>query len=87
MFQQGRRPRGLGQQQGFFWLGQRRRRSKATKHIARRELIVREREVEGELVVAKVDTKSNLADMFTKVLDRVPFEHLRRQVMNVFVRT
>ena len=42
--------------------------------------------MEGELVVTKVDTKSNLADMFTKVLDCVPFEYLRQQTMNLFVR-
>ena len=50
--------------------------SKQTRHITRRELIVREREVDGTLVVTKVHTDDNLADMFTKVLDRIP-HHIR----------
>ena len=57
--------------------------SKQTRHIARRELIVREREIEGHLKLVKVGTDDNLADMFTKALDRVPFEKLRGLVMNV----
>ena len=46
---------------------------------------MREREVEGEIAVTKVDTSDNLADMFTKVLDRAPFEKFRRLVMNVLL--
>ena len=49
-----------------------------TRHITRRELIVREREIEGHLRLEKVGTDDNLADMFTKVLDRVPFDKFRR---------
>ena len=60
--------------------------SKLTRHITRRELIVREREVEGEIAVTKVDTSDNLADMFTKVLDAVPFGKLRKLVMNTVLR-
>ena len=57
--------------------------SKQTRHINRRELIVRERDLEGHLKIDKVPTEDNLADMLTKVLDRVPFEKLRRGVMNL----
>ena len=42
--------------------------SKQTRHIARRELIVREREIEGHLKLEKVGTDDNLADIFTKAL-------------------
>ena len=37
--------------------------SKLTRHITRRELIVREREVAGDVEVTKVDTADNIADM------------------------
>ena len=50
--------------------------SKQTRHITRRDLILREREVEGHHVVTKVDTLGNIADLLTKVLDAIPF-HLR----------
>ena len=59
--------------------------SKLTRHITRRELIVREREVEGEIIVTKVHTDDNLADMFTKVLDRT-YSKLRGLVLNTVVR-
>ena len=45
----------------------------ATRHISRRELIVREREIEGTLGVCKIDTSDNIADILTKVLDRDPY--------------
>ena len=57
--------------------------SKQTRHIARRELIVREREIEGHLKLEKVGTDDNLADIFTKALDRAPFEKLKGLVMNL----
>ena len=57
--------------------------SKLTRHITRRELIVREREHEGTLLCTKIHTGDNLADLMTKVLDRTPFTHLMRLVMNV----
>ena len=37
--------------------------------------------------MTKVGTADNLADMFTKVLDRVPFEKLRKLTMNILVRS
>mgnify|MGYP005711840753 CR=1 FL=1 len=57
--------------------------SKQTRHISRRELIVREREIEGHLELDKVPTEDNLADMMTKALDRVPFEKLKKLTMNI----
>ena len=60
--------------------------SKLTWHINRRELIVREREIAGELEVTKVATEDNISDMLTKGLDRVPFVKLRRLLMNLVVR-
>ena len=50
--------------------------SKQTRHITRRELIVREREVEGHHAVTKVDTLDNVADLLTKALDPTPFDRL-----------
>ena len=57
--------------------------SKLSRHITRRELIVREREVEGHHAVTKCDTSDNLADLLTKALDPIPFDKLRRLVLNV----
>ena len=58
---------------------------KRTKHIDRRHFFIREL-VENHVVrVPYVSTDDNLADMFTKVLDRLPFEKFRRLVMNVLV--
>ena len=45
--------------------------------------IVREREVEGHHVVTKLDTLDNVADLLTKALDPVPFDRLRRMLLNV----
>ena len=47
---------------------------------------MRERENDDTLVCLKIPTESNLADMFTKVLDRTPFVKLRKLVMNLLVR-
>ena len=59
--------------------------SKQTRHIARRELIVREREIEGHLRLCKVPTADNLADMFTKALEK-SFVRFRSRVMNTTSR-
>ena len=56
-----------------------------TRHINRRELIVRERQDEGHIDVTKVPTLDNLADLFTKALPSVPFSHLRKLLMNVLI--
>ena len=60
--------------------------SKLTRHISRRELIVREREVNEDIQVVKVATEDNLSDMLTKALDRVPYVKLRKLLMNIVVR-
>ena len=52
-------------------------------YMTRRELIVREREVEGHHAVTKVDTLENIADLLTKALDPTPYEKLRRMLLNV----
>ena len=54
-----------------------------TRHIERREMVVREREAQGTSKVTKVDTSDNLADMFTKILARDPFELLRALTMQL----
>ena len=46
---------------------------------------MREREIEGHLNLEKVASADNLADMFTKALDRIPFEKLRNLVVNLLV--
>ena len=61
--------------------------SKLTRHITRREMIVREREDDDTLAVEKVHTDDNLSDMFTKVLDRTQYTKLRKLVMNLLVRS
>ena len=42
-----------------------------------------QREVEGHHVVTKVDTLDNVADLLTKALDPVPFDKLRRMLLNI----
>lgn len=60
--------------------------SKMTRHITRRECIVRGREVDRTLEVTKVPTADNLADLFTKSLHRDPFTKLRKLVLNILVK-
>ena len=60
--------------------------SKLTRHITRRECIVREREADKTLAVNKVPTADNLADMFTKALGRDPFTKLRQLVINIMIK-
>eukprot|EP00964_Phaeocystis_antarctica_P081054 scaffold50673_cov51-Phaeocystis_antarctica.AAC.4 len=57
-----------------------------TRHITRRECIVRGREVDRTLEVTKVPTADNLADLFTKSLHRDPFTKLRKLVLNILVK-
>ena len=60
--------------------------SKAPKHITRRELIVREREADGSMVVTKIHTCNNLGDMFTKVLAYVQYNKQAPLVLNVLAK-
>ena len=60
--------------------------TKATRHITRRELVIRDREADEEIVVVKVHTDDNLADLLTKPLHALPYAKLRRGIMNLLVR-
>ena len=60
--------------------------TKATRHITRRELVIRDREADETLVVMKVHTDDNLADLLTKPLHALPYAKLRRGIMNLLVR-
>jgi hypothetical protein len=44
-----------------------------SKHIDMRYHFVREQVERGEIILRKIDTKQNLADVFTKALDKVQF--------------
>ena len=44
-----------------------------SKHIDMRYHFVREQVEQGEIILRKIDTKQNLADVFTKPLDRAQF--------------
>ena len=50
---------------------------KRARHISARWFAVREWQEAGEIKLAKVDTKGNLADVMTKALPTMTFEHLR----------
>ena len=56
-----------------------------TRHITRRECLVREREADGTVAVTKVPTADNLADLFTRSLARDPLTKLRSFVLNILV--
>ena len=51
-----------------------------TKHIELRHHFLRERVLNGDLSVIRVDTKDNVADILTKPLPRVTFKYLREKV-------
>ena len=53
------------------------------KHMARRDLKVRELVDEGVIKPIHVNTKENLADLFTKPLERRIFQGLRNKLMNI----
>ena len=53
---------------------------KRTKHIRIRHFYVRERVSEGELLVKRVDTENQLADMFTKPLSKQRLNKLRELI-------
>jgi len=53
------------------------------KHMARRDLKVRELVECGVVKPAHINTKDNLADLFTKPLDRKTFQGLRNVLMNI----
>lgn len=51
-----------------------------TKHIAIRYHHFRDHVADGSLIIKKIDTKEQIADIFTKPLPRVTFEHLRQKL-------
>ena len=57
----------------------------ATKHIARRELHIRVRELykRGTIVPEFVKTANNPADIFTKYVDKKTFLRHRATIMNL----
>ena len=54
-----------------------------SRHIDRKLLKMRELLGKGLVTVSHVPTESNPADLFTKVLDKQPFENHRKFVMNL----
>ena len=55
----------------------------SSKHIARRELHIRELVEKKEVDVRHIKSKANVADIFTKPLPRSEFEALRNVLMNI----
>ena len=53
-----------------------------SKHIDVRYHFVREHVASGEIILRKVGTKDNLADVFTKPLDRVQFKNIVSNFMH-----
>ena len=54
-----------------------------TRHIPRRQFAVREKQHKKIVNTVKVDTSDNYADMFTKVLTRIPFERFTKFLLNM----
>ena len=54
-----------------------------SRHVDRKLFKMRELRGAGVVVVKHVGTEINPADLFTKVLGRVPFERHRRTVLNI----
>ena len=54
-----------------------------TRHIGRRDMIVRERQENEVLRLKHVSTENNLADVFTKGLEGPTFLRLRRLIMQI----
>ena len=54
-----------------------------SKHIDTRYHFVREQVEAGTIVLKKIDTKENLADVFTKPLDRHQFNAIVSNIMTI----
>ena len=61
--------------------------SNRTRHIARRHMRVREFTHRGVMRVRLVPSADNIADFFTKVLEKFPFQKHRRVIMNLVARS
>ena len=57
--------------------------TKALRHLDRRAFRIREYTFKSIVAARLVRTTENWADLFTKVLDRIPFQKFRRVVLNV----
>jgi hypothetical protein len=53
-----------------------------SKHIDTRYHFVREQVEKGTIILQKIDTKENLADMFTKPLDRTQFSLIASNIIS-----
>jgi hypothetical protein len=53
-----------------------------SKHIDTRYHFVREQVEAGTIVLKKVDTKDNLADVFTKALDKTQYQKIISNIMH-----
>ncbi len=54
-----------------------------SRHINRKLFKMRELQASGLVTVSHIPTESNPADLFTKVLDKRPFEKHRKFMMNL----
>ena len=54
-----------------------------SRHVERKHFKMREVRAAGKVNLTLIPTSENSADMFTKVLDRIPFEKHRAVVMNL----
>ena len=61
--------------------------SNRTRHIARRHMRVREATHRGIMRVRLVASADNIADFFTKVLEKFLFQKHRRVIMNLVARS
>ena len=51
-----------------------------TKHMDIRHHFLRDHVLQGDVEVTKVDSHNQLADIFTKPLEREPFYKIRREL-------
>ena len=57
--------------------------TKNLRHLGRRDFRIREYAFAGLLQLKLVSTHDNIADLFTKALNRTPFERFRALVCNI----
>ena len=60
-------------------------RSERTKHIERRHFKIRELVEEAAIRVKYISSRHNIADIFTKPLDKKLFVELRDKLMNMSI--
>jgi hypothetical protein len=61
--------------------------SNRTKHLARRDFRIREAAFAALITIRRVASADNVADIFTKVFSRQPFQRLRRWVLGAVTRS